>query len=837
MAFYPENKIPKTGAPVYNGNGEQYIISDPRYSYHDGLQNTDKIKKSSSDNIYDTTGGANARAKQIGCSGYHETLIDGIKYYMPCENVDSYDLRIEQLDSALNFTYIGNYRVLSWDKPFENVSLYKGWIIDASHSNSAEPVLDADDISIEFRYSIDGKTWSLWVNVGTALMGLTNEFSLIDEIVLDPSNKFYPEFRFTSVIKDANGSNIYDQGDVIDPSIVIVAFNLDLTYAAAQEIPINRPSIICSNEVSNRPVIFSDCNFTFNPYAVNKALNLYQDLSSMVNKIFGLDANYYSIQPQGRGKDVILKEYTLFDVVEEKCVKVMLNQNQFPDNKINFDPFGTNYQEPFEIQMDKLYFESIFGKGSQPRKRDIIYFPMTNRIYEINATYLFRDFMNAPVYFKMEIKKYTPKSNTYFKDPTLKEELDGIMITTRDLFGADVTDEELKITNPQQYATTINQMSQDPIRSYVYKNLANIGYDLNNNWTIVFNNYYDMSTSFNDDIDFIAEPHKYRTAIGYKVLPKLAASEELAYTAWFSIKDLYDNNQMLKRPFPIINMVLESYDSDFLYFDTTPKKHRLEKWLNYDSNPEGYVSISGDLTHTGGYHVIDIIDDYKFKVENLNIDFDNDLPIPWKMQKAQSRNLISGIMGGTGGTGGTEANIGTGFRIDIVHSGIIDENNNPFLGEGSLIIKLNDKIINSPLQFKPVLGDWYGLVVNFSNVYKQIAMNIWGMSYDPTSTGEQSSKLIKIHDDARLIKDPIIFNHTSSINRDNDSPFYGDDTNGYKIYTSPIYLTNIRLFKNMIDIDNQSAVLNQNIVRDSHLSHIIDNAKPLLSIPKFARNK
>ena len=41
----------------------------------------------------------------------------------------------------------------------------------------------------------------------------------------------------------------------------------------------------------------------------------------------------------------------------------------------------------------------------------------------------------------------------------------------------------------------------------------------------------------------------------------------------------------------------------------------------------------------------------------------------------------------------------------------------------------------------------------------------------------------------------------------------------------------------MIDIDNQSIVLNQNIVRDSQLAHIIDNAKPLLNIPKFARNK
>jgi hypothetical protein len=31
--------------------------------------------------------------------------------------------------------------------------------------------------------------------------------------------------------------------------------------------------------------------------------------------------------------------------------------------------------------------------------------------------------MNAPVYFKIELQKYSPRSNTYFQDPAYKEEL------------------------------------------------------------------------------------------------------------------------------------------------------------------------------------------------------------------------------------------------------------------------------------------------------------------------------------------------------------------------------------------------------------------------------
>ena len=414
MNFYPEDKFPKKGTPVTDGNGEQYDLSEQRYNYHDGLQNTSKIKESSVDNIYSTPGAASARAQQIGCGGYHEVIINGNTYYKPCETSSYYDTRIEQLDSALNFTYIGSYRVLTWDKPFEYVTKFNGWIIDASNSSNSGSAIDANDISIDFRYSIDGKTWSLWTNVGTALGGLTNEFSDLFEITLDPNNKFYPEFRFTSVLVNDDGTIVYNTNEPIDPSIVIVSFELDLDYAPAPEVVIYKPAAICSNEISNRPVVFSDCKFTFNPYAVNRALNLYQDLSLMVNNVFGLEANYYSVQPQARGKDVILREYTIFNVVDEKCVKLLVPQNQFPDNKINFDPFGLQFEEPFEVQIDKRYFEGIFGKGSQPRKRDIIYFPLTNRIYEINSTYLFRDFMNAPVYFKIELKKYQPKSNTFF---------------------------------------------------------------------------------------------------------------------------------------------------------------------------------------------------------------------------------------------------------------------------------------------------------------------------------------------------------------------------------------------------------------------------------------
>ena len=830
MNFYPENRFPKKGTPFFEGTGDQYKISNPRFDYKDGLENTKKIKDSSTDNLFSTIESAKARASQIGCGGYHEVIIDEKTFYKPCQDPAYYEKRMEQLESSLNFKYIGNYRILSWDKPFENVNSFKGWIIDALNSNNNGIILDPNDICIEFRYSIDGKTWSLWSNVGTALRGITNNFSDIFPINLDPKNKFYPQFRFTSVLVNDDGTLIFNTNEPVDPDVVIVDFQLDLEYSDQAESPVSRPAPVCSDEISNRPVVFEDnCNFTFNPYAVNKAINLYQDLSLMVNKVFGLDANYYSVQPQGRGKDVILKEYTLFDVVAEKCLKVMVQQNQLPDNKINFDPFGLQFEEPFEIQIDKRYFEGIFGRGAQPRKRDILYFPISNRIYQINSTYLFRDFMNSPVYFKIELRKYNPRSNTYFNDPAHKEELEGIALTTTEIFGEEIKNEELKVAKPQQYSTTINQLSQDPIRSYIYKELPIIEYDLNNNWTIVLNQYYDLNQSFVDSSEIWEDPNRYRDAIRYKKLPSLSEKEELSLAAWFSIKNFYDSGKLSRVSYPIINLTLQSLDDEQIIFSSYPQKHGLKKWDSYLDNPEGYVSIKGDEPHSGGYKVLSVIDEYTFSIENRSIEFSEGI-IKWRMQKAQSRNIISGLYLGD------DANQ-KGFRVDIVHSGIPDDVTEKFLGEGTLFIKLNSLEIKNRIKFVPEYGNWYGLVVNVSNVYKQVSSNIWEITYDPINPNDQSSKLKNVSSDMNYLSSPVVFSAPSDIVQQKENVFYLTDNNSYKIYTGPILLSNIRVFKNMIDIDMQSTVLNQNVVRDEQLAHIIDNAKPSLNIPKFARNR
>ena len=726
----------------------------------------------------------------------------------------------------IEFTSIGNYRIISWSQPFKNVQSFNGWIIDAEGENPPSIFL-----FLEYRWSVNGSNWSLWSE-------LTNQS--IQTIPISPANPFYIEIRLTAS-SDENASPYYPPGTPLSPAIILNDFELDLTYLTVdpRDLMTAPPAPLCSKELTNYPIVFSDCNFTFKPYDINRAINLYQDLSKVVNNVFGHEVVYYSVQPQGRGKDVVLKEYTLFDVVDEKCIKVMVPNNQFPDAALNFETWGLNFQQPFEIHIDRKYFEGIFGKGSQPRKRDIIYFPMTNRIYRIDSMYVFRDINNYPVYFKIQLTKYEIQKNTAWNDPAAESELHDYTVNTQQLFGEDVQNQETETTKPQQYVVTSQRRFEDPIRSYINKNLPIIEYDLNNNWTIVFNNYYDLNTIFIDDPN-TKDPvspdsgwtDEERDAVRWKADPVLSESEERSFMCWFRTRNYIDKSKLVPRPASKLNISIDNIGSGEITYTTYPVSHG----MHVRPNPNGYVSILADGIRSGGFEIIEIVDPFRFKVK------DNGDPAPvstagWKAQKAQSRILFDGYYGGQG------------LYIDFIwtgSNGTVSPVTNSYLQVGSFRVKINNLEISSPFgagisstigQFIPTEDDWYGFVFNFSNVFRQYSMKVWSLTYNPDNPATQTSDLSLVHSLDGVTSQAYTFNVPPVIETDYDSPFYGTNNYSYKTRSCPLWATNYRFFKYMVEEEKQSTILNQNIIDDAQLAIIIDNAKAVLKLPKVARNR
>ena len=113
----------------------------------------------------------------------------------------------------------------------------------------------------------------------------------------------------------------------------------------------------------------------FNPYDLNKSTNLYEQLVGMTSNIFGHDVQYFRTEPDARTEDVHLMEYSLHNVIDKKTVKVLVPDNEFPEESMTYDIFGMEFAE-FEIHITAAEFETVFGLGKSPRNKDYMYIPL-----------------------------------------------------------------------------------------------------------------------------------------------------------------------------------------------------------------------------------------------------------------------------------------------------------------------------------------------------------------------------------------------------------------------------------------------------------------------------
>lgn len=130
-----------------------------------------------------------------------------------------------------------------------------------------------------------------------------------------------------------------------------------------------------------------DSKNIFQPYALTKNNNLYNQLVEISSDVFGHTVRYYRTEPDARSKDVIFKEYSLFEVVESGDLKVSVPDNEFPTESFNYDIFGMGFDD-FEIHVTDYQFQKSFGDKLRPRIKDYLYFPINNKMYEVKMVEL-----------------------------------------------------------------------------------------------------------------------------------------------------------------------------------------------------------------------------------------------------------------------------------------------------------------------------------------------------------------------------------------------------------------------------------------------------------------
>ena len=629
-----------------------------------------------------------------------------------------------------NITYRdGDSLIVSFDGPFTSVKQF------SSYTETTTPLQTGNDYLItNVRWSKDAQTWSPWI----LLTKNTNGTKNFPNIEFDSGSSISLEFKYIRV----------SQPEPPTPNpITLDNITLEFSTDVPESEYIEPPAKICTSGDYYKGIRI-DCEDgkAFRVYdLMGPAVQLNRELALTVSEMFGWNVCYFKVAADGRTKDVILKEYSLYNVSDIKNIRVVVPDNQFPDNKIMFTPFDMNFEEGFEVHIVKEDFERAFGYCVRPEERDYLFFPLENRLYKVESPYLYKDFMRDGVYYKLNLVKWQDSQNIINTGTEKAEEAATVIddITQSfDLFNDEKEKEFTQITKPLQY-NTINLGPYDFVRSEMNEKLAIDKHDINNYFTIVAKYAYDLNTIEYNDL-----------AIRYKTEVDVKESDDRVYMFWFKAnRQIFENNELgpkLIDEYPIANPS-EGLKYDTIFDGTGGGTSGIQIRLQYgDTNGDNaYVTKGMEVLVNGDSYL-----------------FDNTYLQPWP------NNTFPNLL----------------VDAKQYNQGIVKDSRK-----------------------------WFALVLNVSNEYQTMNLNLWEMQFD-------ASKPAYVQQTTQL---KLVFGETKEFDRQEIKPGAYYELKGW-----PGLTTNVRLLTELINEENQPLMLNRYTVRDNQYAEMIDNALPPLKMTR-----
>lgn len=264
----------------------------------------------------------------------------------------------------------------------------------------------------------------------------------------------------------------------------------------------------------------------WNPYETNKISDLARKLANDVNSIFAWKVDYHLTDPDEGGTDMQLHEYQLFNITEVKTIKILVPENKFPDNTVKIQKFNLDLFDTFEIHILKDEFKNIFGIDKRPGENDIIFFCELNRLYRVKHAQVFREIMNAGIYWKVILEKYEQKANIRNLSKESESKITELTKNTTmdDLFGKENTEEENKIANKEQTKPITHEKMRHTISKDVIINNESI-YNGNIDFANYYYNFKDVSGK--------------RAIVYQKTDNTLNKSENRSFISWFNFNNKY----------------------------------------------------------------------------------------------------------------------------------------------------------------------------------------------------------------------------------------------------------------------------------------------------------
>ena len=299
----------------------------------------------------------------------------------------------------------GQALLIQLSNPFLNISKILSYSFE---------IAETDELYYykEFRYSVDGFSYT--------------DFIDLSQITYTEFNSKLPvflNFRFTQV---GEGVLEFDTD------------NMFLQTDQQNDFCIGNSVSCCDANSIVQGLVFNNCgcNDGFNPYSLGNTGVLYEQLCNTISNMFGFCVGYYRVDPDQKSRDVILKEYSLYNVVQYDTVKILIPDNQLPSRDIQYSPIMLDYPAQFEVHITRSSFEQVFGKGTRPMQHDYLYFEQyMNRMYEIDAVAQPDDVIFGSAYWRVSLVPYQKRTAVGFDNAeNLKIQTDDIVSNIEDVF-------------------------------------------------------------------------------------------------------------------------------------------------------------------------------------------------------------------------------------------------------------------------------------------------------------------------------------------------------------------------------------------------------------------
>ena len=380
-------------------------------------------------------------------------------------------------------------------------------------------------LDIEYRISQDsGRTWSKFIK-------FTKENLISHKI--SPIKFVNIEYKITRLGSDESGSIGIAAIDIVgDIQNITADYNkmnlLGIKDCCKGNVNSNFSTPLPENIVND--LDDATKNNLFKPYNLGKEGFVLSKLNSDASNIFGWNVRYYTHSPDDNGIDYTLHEIQVYNIDCVNDIKILVPDNQFPDNQILFTIHDMSLFETFEIHIVKKDFKKVFGEHKMPTKEDIIEFCDLNMVYRVEHAQEKRDFNNTSTYYRVVLNKYNDKKNISTDDASIKDRIDDILknSTLENLFGTEIQKDFDSVSRNEEQSS----LSRDIIR---YKfNCKIVKENIDNSDLIISKNNYSLWTSSYSD-----------AVIYFNTDSLLRKGDNRAITSWvrfnaYNINDIYN---------------------------------------------------------------------------------------------------------------------------------------------------------------------------------------------------------------------------------------------------------------------------------------------------------